>query len=193
MTPNDYLIKVLSNYFEELLLCTKLNEVGIDKHRANITLIEQKSNEILMILKENNTNRINGLLSLDKLIKGYPLINLKALMSENKKIVSFVNSMDLKNKSCLLTREELEDKVKDSESFMSFINEQHIEFGLYWDSLDDLIENMSDSEQYEEEDINSYDDIKNLILKAFDENDIFVLEQGDEGSAVFFKFQEIDE
>lgn len=113
-------------------------------------------------------------------------------MLENKKIVSFVNSMDIKNKLYLLTREELEDKVKDPESFMSFVNEQHIEFVLYWDSLDDLIENISHSEQYEEEDINSYDDIKNLILKAFDENDIFVLEQGEEGSAVFFKFQKVD-
>lgn len=114
-------------------------------------------------------------------------------MPENKKIVSFVNSMDLKNDLWLLTRTELEDKVRDPESFMLFINEQHIEFGLYWDSLDDLIENISGSEQYEEEDINSYDDIKEIILKAFDENDIFVLEQGEEGSAVFFKFQKIDE
>jgi len=74
MTPNDYLMKVLINYFEELLLCTKLNELGMDKHRANITLIEQKSDTILSILKENNTKRINDLLSLDKLIKEFPLL-----------------------------------------------------------------------------------------------------------------------
>lgn len=46
----------------------------MDKHRTNITLIEQKSDTILSILKENNTKRINDLLSLDKLIKEFPLL-----------------------------------------------------------------------------------------------------------------------
>lgn len=110
-------------------------------------------------------------------------------MSENKKVVSIVQSENLKNKLFLISRDELENKVKDIESFTQFINDQHID--LWWLNIDEIIEHISELDEYEAEVINSYDDVKELILKAFDKNDVFVLNQGEEGSAIFFKFQEL--
>lgn len=106
------------------------------------------------------------------------------------KIISIVNSFEVKNEFSLINREELEENVKDFNAFVQFMEEQVMKYEFPWPDEDDYIESISESEEYSEEDIQTYDDIKNLILKAFDENSSFVVEEDTEGGAVFFTFVE---
>jgi len=106
------------------------------------------------------------------------------------KIISIVNSFEVKNEFSLINREELEENVKDFNAFVQFMEEQVMKYEFPWPDEDDYIESISESEEYSEEDIQTYDDIKHLILKAFDENASFVVEEDTEGGAVFFTFVE---
>lgn len=73
ITPYDYLIKVLNSYIDELLSCTQLNEHGLDKRRDKIKMIEKNKVDLLLILKLNTRDTINGIYSTEELIKKFPV------------------------------------------------------------------------------------------------------------------------
>lgn len=113
-------------------------------------------------------------------------------MPEDKKVVSIVESYNLKNNILFMNRNELENKLKDVDSFILFAKSQNLATQENWNNEDELVEFISEVEEYDENSINSYNDIKELILKAFDENGMFVLDEWDEGAAAFFKFQSFE-
>ena len=99
--------------------------------------------------------------------------------------MSFVDAIGLKNELFMIDPIHLKKEIKDFAGFKKFIESMIPEYSFPYSNEEDYVKYISESEEYKDRNIKTYEDIKNLILTAFHKTSYFVVEENERNGALF--------